>query len=88
MRTDRSLFFVPALAIVLVSCNSTFRVAGAPTFGRIQDTSAADIEAAVSAYKASSWHGEAPVGQIEVISHVEIRIYQDTVPGTTPRWFA
>jgi hypothetical protein len=67
-----------ALVIVLTSCTvSNFYVAGVPTFGRVQDVSVADIEAAISAYKQSLAVPE-QVGPAEVISHDEIRIYQDS----------
>jgi hypothetical protein len=67
-----------ALLLVLASCTvSNFYVAGVPTFGRVQDVAVADIEAAISAYKQSLAVAE-PVGPAEVISHDEIRIYQDS----------
>jgi hypothetical protein len=78
MRAYRDSLLLLAIVIVLGSCaTSTFHVAGAPTFGRIQDVFVGDIEAAVSAFKAATRPG-APVGEIEVISHDEIRIYRDT----------
>jgi hypothetical protein len=77
MRAYRASLLLSAIVIVLGSCaTSTFRVAGVPTFGRIQDVSVVDIEAAVSAFKAATRPG-ASVGEIEVVSHDEIRIYQD-----------
>jgi hypothetical protein len=76
MRRGRSLFVMPVLAILLASCTSPFRVAGAPTFGRVDDISVADIQAAVSAYRASIVDHDQAIGPIEVISHDEIRIYQ------------
>ena len=67
---------MPVLAILPASCSSPLRIAGAPTFGRVDDISVADIQAAVSAYRASSVDHDQAFGQIEVISHDEIRIYQ------------
>jgi hypothetical protein len=78
MRLHDDFAGLAALLIVLTSCTvSNFYVAGVPTFGRIQDVSVADIEAAISAYKQSLAVPE-PVGPAEVISHDEIRIYQDS----------
>ena len=69
-------FLVAVSAAAFLSCTvSNFRVGGVPTFGRVQDVSIADIEAAISAYKGS---GSEKVGPAEVMSHDEIRIYQDT----------
>jgi hypothetical protein len=69
-------FLVAAVTTALLSCTvSNFQVAGVPTFGRTQDVSIADIEAAISAYKTSE---SEKVGPAEVISHDEIRIYQDS----------
>jgi hypothetical protein len=76
MRAGRSLFLMPALAILLASCSSPLRVAGARTFGRVDDISVADIQAAVSAYRALIVDHDQAIGPIEVISHDEIRIYQ------------
>ncbi len=78
MRLHDDFAGLAALLIVLTSCTvSNFYVAGVPTFGRIQAVSVADIEAAISAYKQSLAVPE-PVGPTEVISHDEIRIYQDS----------
>jgi hypothetical protein len=63
-----------AVITLLTSCN-TFRVDGAPTFGRVHDVTVADIEAAIAAYRASPRDRKAPVGQIEVVGPNEIRIY-------------
>jgi hypothetical protein len=76
-------YFLILLAVLplLSSCTSTVRVAGYPTFGRIQDVSAADIEAAVSAYAGLHPGGHAQVGDIEVVSHDEIDIYMERAPS-------
>jgi hypothetical protein len=69
-------FLVAVVTAAFLSCTvSNFRVEGVPTFGRVQDVSIADIEAAISAYKGS---GSEKVGPAEVMSRDEIRIYQDT----------
>ncbi|SRR6266446_3992279 len=81
MRHDTRLCFVPVVAILFMSCSAPLRVAGARTFGRTQDVSAADIQSAVADYQASIWHGPARYGDIEVISHDEIRIYQEHAPS-------
>ena len=74
-------FVLPGVAaLILASCN-TFRVAGAPTFGRVNEVSVADIEAAVAAYRASLRDSDAPVGQIEVLGRDEIRIYVGEAGG-------
>ena len=80
MRWDTRFLLVPLLAMLLSSCAAPLRIFGTSTFGRTQDVSAADIEAAVAAYEASIWHGPARYGDIEVINHNEIRIYQDHAP--------
>jgi hypothetical protein len=67
---------MPVLAILPASCSSPLRIAGAPTFGRVDDISVADIQAAVSAYRASIVDHDQAFGPIEVIGHDEIRIYQ------------
>lgn len=69
-------FVVAVVTTALLSCTvSNFQVAGVPTFGRTQDVSIADIEAALSGYKTSETE---KVGPAEVMSHDEIRIYQDS----------
>jgi hypothetical protein len=73
MLATRSLAFLLA-ASVLASCN-TYRVAGAMTYGRTHDLSAAEIEAAVAAYRRHRPDQPPPVGQIQVVSSAEIRIY-------------
>jgi hypothetical protein len=73
MRAGRSLFLMPVLAILLASCSSPFRVAGAGTFGRVDDISVADIQAAVSVYRALIVDHDQAIGPIEVISHYVIR---------------
>jgi predicted small secreted protein len=75
MRLHGLLLLLLVLSIVLVACETnTFRVAGIPTYGHIEDVSVSDIEAAIRAYEKSSpgVHGPA-----DVISHDEIWIYQD-----------
>ena len=49
--------------------------------GRVQDVSNADIQVAVAAYQASIRYGPAPIGEIEVISHDEVRIHDDPAPS-------
>ncbi len=69
-------FVVAVVTTALLSCTvSNFQVAGVPTFGRTQDVSIADIEAALSGYKTSETE---KVGPAEVMSHDEIRIYQSS----------
>ena len=72
MQAIRSLPFILA-ASLLASCN-TYRVAGAMTYGRIHDLSTAEVEAAVAAYRRSKPEAS-PVGQIQVVSSSEVRIY-------------
>ena len=75
MRARSHCLVAAAAAVVLASCETnTFRVAGIPTFGHIEDVSVADIEAAIVGYEKST---PGPHGPAEVISHDEIRIYQD-----------
>jgi hypothetical protein len=81
MRCDSSFCIIPAIAILFASCSAPLRVTGARTFGRTQDISVADIQSAVAAYQASVWHGPARYGDIEVISHDEVRIYQEHAPS-------
>ena len=78
---DKSFYVIPAIAILFVSCSAPLRVTGARTFGRTQDVMAADIHTAVAAFQASMAHGPARYGDIEVINHDEIRIYQDHAPS-------
>ena len=79
--SGKSFCVIPAIAILFVSCSATLRVTGARTFGRTQDVTAADIQTAVAAFQASMAHGPARYGDIEVINHDEIRIYQDHAPS-------
>jgi hypothetical protein len=75
MRRHVDLLPLAALIIMLAACETnTFRVAGIPTYGHIEDVPVADIQAAIVAYERSypGVHGPA-----EVISHDEILIYQD-----------
>jgi hypothetical protein len=72
---------IAAMTILLASCSAPLRVAGARTFGRTQDISAGDVQTAVAAYQASVWHGPARNGDLEVISHDEVRIYQEHAPS-------
>jgi hypothetical protein len=75
LRSRDDFVRLAALLIVLTPCTvSNFYVAGIPTFRRIRDVSVVDIEAAISAYKTSE---SVQVGPAEVMSHDEIRIYQD-----------
>ena len=66
-------------AVALASGCDTFRVAGMPTFGKVNDVAVSDIEAAVAAYRAE-FHTDYSGGQIEVLSHDKIRIYAG-LPG-------
>ena len=82
MRCYRDSLLLSAIVILLGSCaTNTVDIAGFPTFGRIQDISEADIRAAVSAYARINPKGPAHVGDIEVISRDEIRIYVDRAPS-------
>jgi hypothetical protein len=81
MRRDTSFSVIAAMTILLASCSAPLRVAGGRTFGRTQDISAGDVQTAVAAYQASVWHGPARYGDLEVISHDEVRIYQEHAPS-------
>jgi hypothetical protein len=81
MRAQISVLFLTATVIVFASCAAPFRVAGVRTSGRIEEISVADIEAAVKAYQAWIWHGPAKIGEIEVISHDEIRMHDSPPPS-------
>jgi hypothetical protein len=81
MRAQISVLFLTATVIVFASCAAPFRVAGIRTSGRIEEISVADIEAAVTAYQASIWHGPAKIGEIEVISHDEVRMHRERAPS-------
>ena len=83
MRAGGNVLVSAAVAIIVASCaTDTFRVAGIPTFGRIQDISVADIEAALAAYKGPHPDPHDRVGEIEVVSHDEIRFYQGRAPSS------
>jgi hypothetical protein len=92
VRPMRAVSTFPLLGIAafaLAAC-TTFRVAGAPTFGRIHDMPVSEIEAAVAAYQKLHYR---TVGNIQVISHDEIRIYwkgalsnYDTMKRVDGRW--
>ncbi len=81
MRRDNGFWIVPVIAILFASCSAPLRATGARAFGRTEDIAVADIQSAVAAYQASVWHGPARYGDIEVISHDEIRIYQEHAPS-------
>jgi hypothetical protein len=72
-----------AAAVALASGCNTFRVAGAPTFGKVHEISIADIEAAISAYREDSRanHWNPMVGQIQVLGHDSVRIYWGEAGG-------
>ena len=70
MRRNAVLLAV-TVAIIVSSCSTP------PPFGHVDHVSAADMEAAVSAFKAAT-RPDAEVGAIEVITRDEIRIYQAT----------
>lgn len=82
MRAHISVLFFAATMIVFASCVAPYRVAGIRTSGRIQDISAADVEAAIAAYQASISHGPAKIGEIEVISHDEVRMHDLPPPSS------
>jgi hypothetical protein len=73
-----------AVTVVLLAGCNTLRVACAPTFGRVHDISAVDLEAAVAAYRAGQLRNgsQSFVGQIEVVSHDRVRIYVDHAGGS------
>jgi hypothetical protein len=81
MRAQISVLFLIATVIVFASCAAPFRVGGIRTSGRIEEISVADIEAAVTAYQASIWHGPAKIGEIEVISHDKVRMHDSPPPS-------
>jgi hypothetical protein len=68
---DPRFLVLAAAAIIVSSCTTP------PPFGQVDHVSAADMQAAVSAFKAAT-RPDAAVGAIEVISHNEIRFYQAT----------
>jgi hypothetical protein len=68
------------LGEVTGECAAALRISGTRTFGRTEDISGPDLQAAISAYEASICHGPAKYGDIEVVSHDEILIYQDHAP--------
>jgi hypothetical protein len=78
MHAHSDFLVAPAIALVLASCSTP----GPIISGRAQDISHTDIQAAVAAYRASIQHGPAHVGEIEVISHNEIRIHDDPAPSS------
>jgi hypothetical protein len=89
MLATRCLIII-VMASVLVSCN-TYHVHGAMTYGRIREISPAEIESAIVAYHRT--HPDAPVGQIQVVSRSELRIYgsdsaccYSTIERKGPRW--
>ena len=82
MRAQISVLFFTATVIMFASCAAPFRVAGIRTSGRIGEISVADIEAAVTAYQGSIWHGPAKIGEIEVISHDEVRMHDLPPPSS------
>jgi len=89
MRAGGNVLVSAAVAIIVASCaTDTFRVAGIPTFGRIQDISVADIEAALAAYKGPLPDSHDRVGEIEVVSHDEIRFYKVALLRAMYRAFA
>jgi hypothetical protein len=71
MRRDAVFLLLAASAMIIPSCSTP------PAFGHVDHISAADMEAAVSAFRAAT-RPDAEVGAIEVITHNEIRIYQAT----------
>jgi hypothetical protein len=62
-----------ATCCVVCSCSTN----NPPPLGQVDHVSAADMEAAVAAFKAAT-RPDAEVGVIDVITHNEIRIYQAT----------
>jgi hypothetical protein len=81
MRRQSAIFVLPAIALLLASCGSPFRAGGPIISGRVQDVSNADIQVAVAAYQTSIRYAPAPIGEIEVISHDEVRIHDDPAPS-------
>jgi hypothetical protein len=71
MRANAVFLLLAASAMIVSSCSTP------PAFGHVDHVSAADMEAAVSAFRAAT-RPDAEVGAIEVITHNEIRIYQAT----------
>ena len=71
MRRDARFLALAVSAIIASSCSSPL------PFGHVDHVSAADMQAAVFAFKAAT-RPDAEVGAIEVISHNEIRFYQAT----------
>jgi hypothetical protein len=66
------LFVFVLAALGVASCN-TYRVHGAMTYGHIREVSPDEIEHAIAAYHRT--HADGPVGQIQVVSRSEVRIY-------------
>ena len=81
MHTQSAFFVAPVIALALASCTGGSRAAGPIISGHVQDVSATDIQTVVAAYQASIQHGPAPVGEIEVITHDEVRIHDDPAPS-------
>jgi hypothetical protein len=73
MHAHSDFFVGPAIAVVLASCSTT----GPVISGRVQDISATDIQAAMTALQASIVNGPVRPAEIEVISHDEIRIHDE-----------
>jgi hypothetical protein len=71
MRHAAVVLLLAGSAMIVSSCSTP------PPFGRVDHVSAADMEAAVSAFKAAT-RADAEIGVIEAITHNEIRIYQAT----------
>ncbi len=69
MAHDVSILVLAAGAMIVSACSTP------PPFGHVDHVSAADMQAAVSAFKAAT-RPDAEVGAIEVISQNEIRFYQ------------
>jgi hypothetical protein len=82
VRAQINLLFLTGAVSVIASCAAPYRVGGIRTSGRIGDISTGDIEAAVAAYQGSIWHGPARIGEIEVISHDEVRMHDLPPPSS------
>ena len=71
MSSHSVVVLLAAAAVTVCSCSTP------PAFGHVDHISAADMQAAVSAFKAAT-RPDAEIGATEVITHSEIRIYQAT----------
>jgi hypothetical protein len=85
MAATRDMLLLSVIATLLASCTTTsssVRVAGIPVSGRIQDVTVADIEAALAAYEGPHPGPYDRPGEIEIVSHDQIRFYVARPPAT------